>query len=163
VTADRLILVRSAATGATRRAAMTAVTAGLRAWLDDPDPDGRLRALVAGFLARAHDRPDTTVAVTHAAWLRTAVLEALRAPPAAFWRVDVAPASLPSCTAASTERPGYDQPAGGARDSSCGQPGAPRVGTGAQPAAHRVRAGRRPGAPPGPGRRRTGNPPGPSL
>jgi broad specificity phosphatase PhoE len=34
------------------------------------------------------------VAVTHAAWVRTAVLVALDAPPAAFWRVDVAPASL---------------------------------------------------------------------
>ena len=162
MTADRLILVRSAATGATRRAAfpadepldpgglraaealagvlgrvetawasparraaMTAATAGLtatadpelavperpgwagltlgevadrdpdglRAWLDDPDPGGRLRARVASVLARAHDRSGTTVAVTHAAWVRTAVLEALDAPPAAFWRVDVAPAS----------------------------------------------------------------------
>jgi broad specificity phosphatase PhoE len=67
---------------------------GLAAWLDDPDPDGGLRARVTGFLARAHDWPGTTVAVTHAGWVRTAVLAALDAPAAAFWRVDVAPASL---------------------------------------------------------------------
>jgi broad specificity phosphatase PhoE len=67
---------------------------GLRAWLDDPDPDGMLRSRVGRFLARAHELPGTTVAVTHAAWVRTAVLVTLDAPPAAFWRVDVAPASL---------------------------------------------------------------------
>jgi broad specificity phosphatase PhoE len=67
---------------------------GLRAWLDDPDPDGMLRSRVRRFLVRAHELSGTTVAVTHAAWVRTAVLVALDAPPAAFWRVDVAPASL---------------------------------------------------------------------
>jgi broad specificity phosphatase PhoE len=67
---------------------------GLRAWLDDPDPDGVLRSRVRGFLARAHRLPGATVAVTHAAWVRMAVLVVLDAPPAALWRVDVAPASL---------------------------------------------------------------------
>ena len=67
---------------------------GLRAWLDDPDPDGTLRSRVCRFLARVHELPGTTVAVTHASWVRTAVLVALDAPQAAFWRVDVAPASL---------------------------------------------------------------------
>jgi broad specificity phosphatase PhoE len=67
---------------------------GLRAWLDDPDPDGRLRSRVGRFLTHVHELPGTTVAVTHAAWVRTAVLVALDAPRAAFWRVDVVPASL---------------------------------------------------------------------
>jgi broad specificity phosphatase PhoE len=67
---------------------------GLRAWLADPDPAGDLRARVARFLGRVQAWPGTTVAVTHAGWVRTAVLQALDAPPASFWRVDVAPASL---------------------------------------------------------------------
>jgi broad specificity phosphatase PhoE len=49
---------------------------------------------VARFLEQAHGWPGTTVAVTHAGWVRTAVLQALDAPPASFWRVDVAPASV---------------------------------------------------------------------
>ena len=67
---------------------------GLRAWLDDPDPEGDLRARVVRFLSHAHGWSGTTVAVTHAGWVRTAVLHALDAPPGSFWRVDVAPASL---------------------------------------------------------------------
>ena len=67
---------------------------GLRAWLNEPDPDGDLRLRVARFLEQAHGWPGTTVAVTHAGWVRTAVLQALDAPPASFWRVDVAPASV---------------------------------------------------------------------
>jgi broad specificity phosphatase PhoE len=67
---------------------------GLRAWLDDPDPDGALRARVARFLEQAHGWSGTTVAVTHAGWVRTAVLAVLDAPAGSFWRVDVAPASL---------------------------------------------------------------------
>ena len=67
---------------------------GLRAWLDDPDPEGGLRARVVRFLGHAHGWSGTTVAVTHAGWVRTAVLHALDAPPGSFWRVDVAPASL---------------------------------------------------------------------
>jgi broad specificity phosphatase PhoE len=163
MTTDRLILVRSAATGATRRAAfpsdealdaagvraaerlaealgrvdvarssparrarMTAAAAGLAAtvdadlagpdpqawaglsleeiaardperlqrWLEDPDPDGELWARVSGFLGQAHGWPGTTVAVTHAGWVRMAVVQALDAPAASFWRVDVTPASL---------------------------------------------------------------------
>jgi broad specificity phosphatase PhoE len=67
---------------------------GLAAWLDDPDPDGALRARVGRFLERAHGWSGTTVAVTHGGWVRTAVLLTLDAPPGSFWRVDVAPASL---------------------------------------------------------------------
>jgi broad specificity phosphatase PhoE len=35
-----------------------------------------------------------TVAVTHSGWVRAAVLLVLGAPPTAFWRIDIAPASL---------------------------------------------------------------------
>jgi len=49
---------------------------------------------VARFLGHTHTWPGTTVAVTHAGWVRTAVLLALDAPLESFWRVDVAPASL---------------------------------------------------------------------
>jgi broad specificity phosphatase PhoE len=92
----------------------------LTAWLDDPDarPPGaggesrrELLARVGAYLDRLHasastgearvdpaggdgQAPGTTVAVTHGAWVRAAVLLALGAPPAAFWRIDVAPASL---------------------------------------------------------------------
>jgi len=67
---------------------------GLRAWLNKPDPEGDLRRRVARFLEQAHGWSGTTVAVTHAGWVRTAVVQALGAPPESFWRVDVAPASV---------------------------------------------------------------------
>ena len=73
----------------------------LRAWLQDPDaapPGGEsrteLRARVARFLKRANAERGGVVAVTHASVVRTAVVLALDAPPQAFWRVDVAPASV---------------------------------------------------------------------
>jgi broad specificity phosphatase PhoE len=73
----------------------------LRAWLQDPDvapPGGEsrteLRARVARFLRRANDERGGVVAVTHASVVRAAVVIALDAPPQAFWRVDVAPASV---------------------------------------------------------------------
>jgi broad specificity phosphatase PhoE len=75
--------------------------AGLRAWFDDPDarpPGGERRtdlsARVARFLDRARSEPGTLAAVTHASVVRAAVILALGAPPRAFWRVDVAPASI---------------------------------------------------------------------
>jgi broad specificity phosphatase PhoE len=73
----------------------------LRAWLDDPDarpPCGESRTelgwRVARFLERARSLPGDLVAVTHASVVRAAVVLALGAPPQAFWRVDVAPASI---------------------------------------------------------------------
>jgi broad specificity phosphatase PhoE len=73
----------------------------LRAWLDDPDarpPDGESRTelawRVARFLDRARGLPGGVVAVTHASVVRAAVVQALGAPPEAFWRIDVAPASI---------------------------------------------------------------------
>ena len=66
-------------------------------WLADPDavPHGgesltALLARVAGWLAGAEGEGHT-VAVTHAAVVRAAVVVALGAPPAGFWRIDVAP------------------------------------------------------------------------
>lgn len=88
----------------------------LAAWLDDPDacpPGGESRrellARVGACLDRLHadtgdgggghhggeaPAPGTRVVVTHGGWVRAAVLLVLGAPPAAFWRIDVAPASL---------------------------------------------------------------------
>ena len=71
--------------------------AEVAAWLADPDavPHGgepltALLARVAGRLAAA-DGEGHTVAVTHAAVVRAAVVVTLGAPAAGFWRIDVAP------------------------------------------------------------------------
>jgi broad specificity phosphatase PhoE len=75
--------------------------AELRAWFDDPaarPPGGERRtdlvARVARFLERARGERASLAAVTHASVVRAAVVVALGAPPDAFWRVDVAPASI---------------------------------------------------------------------
>ncbi|MEV7009077.1 histidine phosphatase family protein [Streptosporangium sp. NPDC051022] len=68
----------------------------LAAWLTDPAaaPHGGesiidLLGRVAGWLSALE--PGRTVAVTHAAVVRAAVVHAVGAPASAFWRVDVAP------------------------------------------------------------------------
>jgi broad specificity phosphatase PhoE len=68
----------------------------LASWLGDPaaaphggEPVTALLARVAGWLAVR--TPGRTVAVTHPAVIRAAVVHALGAPARAFWRVDVAP------------------------------------------------------------------------
>lgn len=73
--------------------------AGLRDWLTDPAaaPHGgesivELIERVAGWMNQLHDVV-RTVAVTHPAVVRAAVLVALDAPPKSFWRIDVAPVS----------------------------------------------------------------------
>jgi broad specificity phosphatase PhoE len=70
----------------------------LQTWLTDPAqaPHGgesivELVARVAGWLKRMDG--GRTVAVTHPAVIRAAVLVALDAPPKSFWRIDVAPVS----------------------------------------------------------------------
>ncbi len=77
--------------------------AALAAWLSDPDAAPHGGETVRGLLARvegwlngqrqggdaAHSR--RVVAVTHAAVVRAAIIMALGAPAAAFWRLDVAP------------------------------------------------------------------------
>lgn len=74
--------------------------AGTAAWLADPAaaPHGGesivdLLRRVGGWLDAGLE-PGHTVGVTHPAVIRAAVVHALGAPPAAFWRVDVAPLSL---------------------------------------------------------------------
>lgn len=70
--------------------------AELIAWLTDPDaapPGGEsitvLTERVGGWLAAPV--PGRTVAVTHPAVIRAAVLVALNAPAVSFWRIDVRP------------------------------------------------------------------------
>jgi broad specificity phosphatase PhoE len=67
-------------------------------WLTDPTqaPHGGesvvdLLDRVAGWLASLE--PSRTVAVTHPAVVRAAILVALSAPPKSFWRIDIAPVS----------------------------------------------------------------------
>jgi broad specificity phosphatase PhoE len=70
----------------------------VRAWLDDPDaaPHGgeSIRALLERVRTWLHGHPPTagtTVAVTHPAVVRAAIVAALAAGPAAFWRIDISP------------------------------------------------------------------------
>ncbi len=72
----------------------------LTCWLTEPDscPHGgesivELMARVRGWLADVSQTPGRTVAITHPAVIRAAILTALDAPPKSFWRIDVAPAS----------------------------------------------------------------------
>jgi len=71
------------------------------AWLGDPAAaphDGEsLAALierVGAWLRESLSREGATLAVTHAAVVRAAVVNALGAPAPAFWRIDVAPFTL---------------------------------------------------------------------
>lgn len=73
--------------------------ARLRDWLTEPAaaPHGgesvvELVGRVAGWLKQLDDAV-RTVAVTHPAVIRAAIMVALSAPPKSFWRIDVAPAS----------------------------------------------------------------------
>jgi len=71
------------------------------AWLADPavaPGDGEsflaVSRRVAAWLEALRGKPGHTIAVTHAAVVRAAILAALDAPPACFARIDVAPLSL---------------------------------------------------------------------
>jgi broad specificity phosphatase PhoE len=70
----------------------------LQAWLTDPTraPHGGesiacLIDRVAGWLKSLSDVTAPTVAVTHPAVIRAAILATLDAPPKSFWRIDIAP------------------------------------------------------------------------
>lgn len=70
---------------------------GVAAWLSDPEAaphEGErlvvLLARVAAWLGRGTGEGHV-LAITHPAVIRAAVLIALTAPPAAFWRIDIAP------------------------------------------------------------------------
>lgn len=79
--------------------------ADLASWQTDPDFSGhrgesaraladRVRAWLHAYAQRSVGDGPRTVAVTHGAWVRGAVVTALGAPPAAFWQVEIAPASV---------------------------------------------------------------------
>lgn len=69
----------------------------LEAWLTEPAraPHGgeSLVALIERVATWLQSLTDSTVAVTHPAVIRAAILHSLDAPPNAFWRIDIAPAS----------------------------------------------------------------------
>jgi broad specificity phosphatase PhoE len=74
---------------------------GFAAWLGDPAaaPHGgeSLAALIeraGAWLAHSLARDGATLAVTHASFVRAAVVNALGAGASAFWRIDVAPLGL---------------------------------------------------------------------
>ena len=74
--------------------------ADLAVWLTDPTraPHGGesvvdLANRVAGWLDSLTTSRSQTVAVTHPAVIRAAILVALDAPPKSFWRIDIAPVS----------------------------------------------------------------------
>ncbi len=70
------------------------------AWLTDPGaaPHGgesilQLITRIGGWLEEQRAQ-DHTIAVTHPAVIRSALVHTLQGPPSAFWRIDVAPLSL---------------------------------------------------------------------
>ncbi|MFC4377576.1 histidine phosphatase family protein [Nocardia halotolerans] len=73
----------------------------LFSWLTDPEFRGHggesvtdLVARVRFWLAETASAGRDTVAVTHPAVIRAALLVVLDAPPKSFWRIDIAPASV---------------------------------------------------------------------
>lgn len=75
--------------------------AGAGAWMLDPDacPHGgeSLRALLArvgGWMDAQAALDGRAIAVTHGGVVKAAVVHALGAPPAAFWRIDVTPLAV---------------------------------------------------------------------
>jgi len=74
---------------------------GATAWMTDPHARPHGGESLAGLLARVGrwmdaqaSRDGRAIAVTHAGVVKAAVVHALGAPGAAFWRVDVAPLGL---------------------------------------------------------------------
>jgi broad specificity phosphatase PhoE len=70
----------------------------LARWVSDPDFDDHGGESVTGLLKRAGawiekrtSARGRIVAVTHATVIRATIVHVLRAPPDAFWRIDVAP------------------------------------------------------------------------
>jgi len=88
--------------GAWRGAELAAIPEEhLRDWLSDPEFRGHggesvldVLARTGRWLADVADSGRSTVAVTHPAVIRAALVVALDAPPAAFWRLDVGPGAV---------------------------------------------------------------------
>ncbi|RJO72268.1 histidine phosphatase family protein [Nocardia panacis] len=88
--------------GAWRGSELTSVPRDeLRAWLTDPGFRGHGGESVLEVIARTRDwmaeiaaAGASTIAVTHPAVIRAALLVALDAPPKSFWRIDIPPASV---------------------------------------------------------------------
>jgi broad specificity phosphatase PhoE len=74
--------------------------AELTQWLTDPESCPHSGESIVELIVRVRDwladlarSPGRTVAATHPAVIRAAILVALDAPPKSFWRIDIAPAS----------------------------------------------------------------------
>jgi len=74
---------------------------GAGEWMTDPDacphggePLSALLGRVAGWLEAQAARDGRAIAVTHAGVVKAALVRALDAPPAAFWRIDVTPLAV---------------------------------------------------------------------
>lgn len=79
----------------------TITPADLAAWTSDPNFDGHggeslstMALRVGAFLDDRLKSKGTTIAVTHGAIARAAVLATLRAPPSAFWCVEAPPLAV---------------------------------------------------------------------
>ena len=75
------------------------------AWLTDPEaaphggePLSAVMARTAAWLRELEESHGRVVAITHAAVIRAAVLHAVGAPAAGFWRIDVAPLAAAELT-----------------------------------------------------------------
>lgn len=86
--------------GESLEAVGAAEPAALAAWLEDEAaaPHGgeshrQLRERAGAWLAGAAALGGHTIAVTHAAVIRAAVVQAIEAGPRSFWRIDIAPLS----------------------------------------------------------------------
>jgi broad specificity phosphatase PhoE len=71
---------------------------GVAAWMSDPDANPHGGESLSDLLRRVSEWMDAmrnsdghTIAVTHAAVMRSAVVHALDGPPRSFWRIDVEP------------------------------------------------------------------------
>jgi broad specificity phosphatase PhoE len=72
---------------------------GLSDWLNNPDSNPHDGESLTQLIERVSDwqqqvKSGHTLAITHPAVIRVAVLSAMQAPPQSFWRVEVAPLTL---------------------------------------------------------------------
>ncbi|WP_433964103.1 histidine phosphatase family protein [Tunturiibacter gelidiferens] len=93
--------------------------ASIAQWLSDPNSTPHNGESIADLITRitnwlttllpeAADTQTHTIAITHPAVIRAAILHTLNAPLHSFWRIDIAPS--PSPTSATTAAPGPSAP-----------------------------------------------------